>query len=155
MEVLVGFAGTVLGAALTLVANWFARRWEREDKRREVVVARAEELLGFCAEIAEWQLKCFRSALDGNAEIPPWSLFRWHALVSAYLPAVEGAARDLQSAIGEVQRASSTIAELARRQPKAPPPSEQIESVHQAMTALTGACAKLSEDIGRELKRLA
>jgi hypothetical protein len=152
MDAAIGLAGVALGAVLTIGVNWMNRIWERADRRRETLIARAEELAGFTTELNEWQVECFESALAGKTRPPPWSLFRLQILVNAYLPEVEPRIQELRVAIESIHETCADLAATVARQPNARPAPDLISRVKDAMKGVTTACAGVTDAIGERIK---
>lgn len=143
MDAWLGIAGVIVGSLLTVGVDWMNRRWDRKDKRRDILVARAEELAGFAGQPGSWQMKSFEAACQGDGLMPPWTLFRMQALTTIYLPEVEDVERALKAAVVKVQASSNAIATFIRRNKGVRPPDELIQASNAATTVLTNACGAL------------
>jgi hypothetical protein len=150
-----GLIGAAFGAAVTLLSEWWRRKWDSAERQRDEQIRRAEELAGFAAQLYEWQTRCLSLAFDGRVEPPPSLIFRMGVLVSSYFPSVEVSATEIGKAVGRVHHACAEVAfEINRDASRRTPPLDKIEIAKGAMLNLTKACAEFSEQIGRLLKQM-
>lgn len=149
MDAWIGLAGAAIGALITIGTNWVSRRWERQDRSHEILIARAEELAGSAVELGEWAVRSSRAAFEGDNEPLPANIHRMQLLVSVYVPEVEASGREVLKGIDEVQQACAKLADHVRRGQDVQAPAE---SVRAAMTSLTSACVDLTDAIGKQIR---
>jgi hypothetical protein len=152
MEWLSSLVGVIVGAAITFLADYMRRRWDRADRQRENKIKWAEELTSFVDSLDTWQKQSLEAACDGHMPQTPTGIFRLQILVSAYLPTVEASAFALAA---EISKVHSACVDVSLAKTKSVTESEfksLLETTVGTMKRLAAASSQLTEAISGLLR---